>query len=428
MLTLSDLYSSFEDRRGITTRAGLTSALIYMEGASFGAWFNILDHAMASGKTLALRDQIVIENAFCTPQWVAYLGYLDALPADTKILPRIDTAELAGDTKLGIAELKKQARKIREALAAAGQLAVVVVRIETLEAYKNLHDKLQSFQFGMDSFQELNAAANEMATDPAQERKLKNFLKLLRLLCSQISSDVSKLPASEGGWFAPLTEAAQRLDQAIQQKSADSFDALDDVRNVLRVVPQRLNERIVETTKDLRFDQLAAAVSATLPKLPDADPARPQISSAHGSIRVLQLTTTARVNEHGLWQAVDRKVANLMDLLVPPDAPLGPAVNGDPSLPYQFAPIWRALRPKVTELMALDPNGTWREKLLNYQTEIDSLLTRERVDTPFIGAFEDFRNESLQRFVEVDLALKQDCERLAEISVPLREILKELNP
>ncbi|WJI42617.1 hypothetical protein NL532_18210 [Mesorhizobium sp. C120A] len=83
---------------------------------------------------------------------------------------------------------------------------------------------------------------------------------------------------------------------------------------------------------------------------------------------------------------------------------------------------------KVQVLADLDPNGKWRTTLAGYSTDVNDELARETVDPAFILAFEAYRDEAQQRFVQVDLALKTECASIVRVSTPLHRIIEELGP
>ncbi len=66
--------------------------------------------------------------------------------------------------------------------------------------------------------------------------------------------------------------------------------------------------------------------------------------------------------------------------------------------------------------------------LAAYSTDVNDQLSRETVDTAFILAFEAYRDEAQQRFVQVDLALKTECASIVRVSTPLHKIIEELGP
>lgn len=398
----------------VTKDATIVAGAINLQGPALTVWFNILDNALASQLTQKLMDAILIENPQCAPLCSAYVDELSKGERPTPDLPGATTDERVNVARAGFDAVNRQSRDIQAELAAGSGLATATALIDTLATYKNLHDGLQSFQYGIGSFQVLLSAARRMDADPEQVRVLRKFLGQLRLFCQQIGDFVAALPQGptlrdiEQAWLDDLNTAAKSLQAAIDTKSPLAYDALYDVRTVLRVVPSRLNQQIFVTAKNLPFDTLARGLDAIVAKLPAGDAASAPIAAAHDSILVLSSTIYARVVEHKLWQDVDHKLADLADLIEPANGPPGTASN---ALPFQFSPLWRNLTGKIQTLGDLDPGGQWRKTLDGYGLGVNDQLTREVVDSAFALAFEAYRDEAQQRFVQVDLRSRESARR-----------------
>lgn len=431
-LQLADLYPLPPDWLQVTKQAGIIAGAINLQGAALTVWFNILDYALTNKMSQALMNTVVAQNPQCEALCKVYLDELAKGEKPTPELPGLTTDDRVNTALAGFNAVNQQPRDIQAALAAGSGLATVTGQIDILATYKNLHDGLQSFQYGIGSFQTLLIAARDMGTSLEQVRVLRKFLNQLRLFCASTGEKVAVLPAGpalrdiEQAWLDDLGQAATKLQGAIVNKSPDAYDALFDVRTVLRVVPSRLNQQIFVTAKNLPFGLLATGLDTIAGKLPTDDPAVPPIKAAHDAIMVLSSTIYARVVEHKLWQDVDNKLASLADMIEPVESAQGAAA--DKSLPFQFSPLWRNLETKVRVLTDLDPNGAWRTTLAAYSTDVNDQLSREAVDTAFILAFEAYRDEAQQRFVQVDLALKTECASIVRVSTPLHKIIEELGP
>jgi hypothetical protein len=428
-LKLAELYPLPSDWLRVTRDANLLAGAIALQGAALTVWFNILDYASANKHTPQLVDVIRGDYPAYAALCAAYLEELENGVRPTPELPGATTDDRVNIALSGLDAVNRQSRDIQASLGSANGLAIATARIDTLATYKNLHDSLQSFQYGIGSFKVLVSAARHMEVDVEQKRVLRKFLGSLRLLCIQIGQFVAALPEGptlrdfEQTWLGELEAAANKLDDAIQ--SAEAYDAIYDVRAVLRVVPLRLDKQIFVTAKTLPFAALADGLDTIVKKLPADDLAVTQIQDARESILILSSTVYARVVEHKLWQDVDRKLGDLNEMIEPADGPLGPAAN---ALPFQFSPSWRTLVKNVQTASSLGSEGRWQKKLADYAIGVDDQLTREVVDGAFILAFEAYRDEAQQRFVMIDLALKKECASLTRISEPLHKILEELGP
>jgi hypothetical protein len=429
-LQLADLYPLPPDWLRVTKDAGIVAGAINLQGAALTVWFNILDYALTNKLSQQLMDKVVASNPQCAALCNAYLGEIAAGDKPTSELPGLTTDDRVNTAVAGFDAINLQPKDIQAALATRDGLTAVTSQIDVLAAYKGLHDGLQSFQYGIGSFQSLMIAGRDMGADLNQARVMRKFLNQLRFLCASAGDKITILPEGpalrdiEQAWLDDLGEAATKLQGAIPDTSADAYDALLDVRDVLRVAPSRLNQQIFLTARNLPFGLLAAGLETIAGKLTAGEPSLPSINAAHDAIKVLSSTIYARVVEHKLWQDIDNKLMSLTDLLEPIDG----AVSADKSLPFQFSPVWRKLEEKVRVLVDLDPNGLWRKTLADYSTDVNDQLSRETVDTAFILAFEAYRDEAQQRFVQVDLALKTECASIVRISTPLHNIIRDLGP
>ncbi|MGX9144516.1 hypothetical protein [Mesorhizobium sp. 128a] len=412
----------------VTKQAGIVAGAINLQGAALTVWFNILDYAQAKKLSQPLVNIVVQQNPQCAAICKAYLDELAAGEKPTPELPGLTTDDRVNTAVAGFDAVNQQPKDIQAVLAAGDGLTAVTSQIDVLATYKNLHDGLQSFQYGIGSFQSLMIAGRDMGADLNQVRVLRKFLNQLRLFCASAGDKVTVLPPGpalrdiEQAWLDDLGQAATKLQGAIPDTSADAYDALLDVRTVLRVVPSRLNQQIFVTAKNLPFGILATGLEIIAGKLPADEPSVPAIKAAHDAIKVLSSTIYARVVEHKLWQDIDNKLASLTDMIEPIEG----GAAADKSLPFQFSPLWRNLEVKVKVLADLDPNGQWRTMLAGYSTDVNDQLSRETVDTAFILAFEAYRDEAQQRFVQVDLALKTECASIVRVSTPLHKIIEDL--
>jgi hypothetical protein len=412
----------------VTKDAGILAGAINLQGSALAVWFSILDYAQANKLSQPLMATVAAQNPQCSALCTAYLQELTTGAKPTPDLPGLTTDDRVNTAVAGFDAVNQQPKDIKAVLAAGDGLTAVTSQIDVLATYKNLHDGLQSFQYGIGSFQSLMIAARDMGTDLNQVRVLRKFLNQLRLFCASAGDKITVLPPGpalrdiEQAWLDDLGSAATKLQGAIPDTSADAYDALLDVRTVLRVVPSRLNQQIFVTAKNLPFGILARGLETIAGKLPADDPSVPAIKAAQDAIKVLSSTIYARVVEHKLWQDIDNKLASLTDMIEPIEG----GAAADKSLPFQFSPLWRNLETKVKVLADLDPNGQWRTMLAGYSTDVNDQLSRETVDTAFILAFEAYRDEAQQRFVQVDLALKTECASIVRVSTPLHKIIEDL--
>lgn len=419
-----------DDWLRITSDATLIAGAISLQGPALTVWFNILDYALTNKLTEKLMAAVLAGNPQCATLCADYAAELAKGEKPTPELPGTTTDDRVNTARGGFDAVSRQSRDIQADLVTGNGLETATTLIDTLACYKNLHDALQSFQYGISSFPVLLSAADHMDTDIEEVRVLQKFLGQLRFVCQQVGQSVAALPQGptlrdiEQAWIDRLETAAGGLRAAISAHSLGVYDAIYDVRSVLRGIPSRLDQQIFVTARSLPFALLADSLNTIAGKLPADDPAVAPIQDARDSIMVLASTINARVIEHQKWQEVDRILTDLTEMIEPVDGTNGPRAG----VAFQFSRRWRNLTNKVQTLSDLDPRSKWTVEIANYSTGVNDQLTRETVDSAFILAFEAYRDEAQQRFVQVDLALKRECTSLVRVSEPLHRILEDLKP
>lgn len=429
-LKLAELYPLPDDWLRVTSDATLIAGAISLQGPALTVWFNILDYALTNKLTEKLMAAVLANNPQCATLCADYVAELAKGERPTPELPGTTTDDRVNTARGGFDAVSRQSRDLQAELATGNGLETATTLIDTLATYKNLHDALQSFEYGISSFQVLVSAAGQMDTDVEQVRVLQKFLGQLRFVCQQVGQFVAALPQGptlrdiEQAWIDRLVAAAEDLRAAIGTHSDAVYDAIYDVRSVLRGIPSRLDQQIFVTARSLPFGMLANGLNAIAGKLPTDDPAVAPIKDARDSIMVLASTINARVLEHQKWQEIDRILADLAELIESVDG----ATPAKANVVLQFSRRWRNLTSKVKILSDLDPGSQWTVEIANYGARLNDQLTRETIDSTFILAFEAYRDEAQQRFVQVDLALKRECTSLVRVSEPLHRILEDLQP
>ena len=429
-LKLAELYPLPDDWLRVTRDATLIAGAISLQGPALTVWYGILDYALTNKLTEKLIAAVLIDNPQCKALCADYLAELAKGERPTPELPGNTTDDRVNTARGGFDAVSRQSRDIQAELAAGNGLETATTLIDTLATYKNLHDALQSFEYGISSFQALATAAGQMDTDIEQVRVLQKFLTQLRNVCQQLGQFVAALPQQpnlrdiEQAWVDQLVTASEDLRDAIGTHSDGVYDAIFDVRSVLRGIPARLDQQIFVTARSLPFGLLADGLNTIAGKLPTDDPSVAPIKDARDSIMVLASTINARVIEHQKWQKVDRILGDLTELIESVDSTTGAKANVVP----QFSKQWRNLTAKVQVLSDLDPGSQWTVEIARYAIKMNDQKERETIDSAFILAFEAYRDEAQQRFVQVDLALKRECTSLVRVSEPLHRILEDLQP
>lgn len=305
---------------------------------------------------------------------------------------------------------------VRAALSSSkAELRVIASTIDSLDAYKALHECLHQLQ--AKQFRALREAARSLPDNPAQAAELRVFRNQLRNACLFAREAAAKLPdapvvrRTELLWIEELEQAGDEFHKAIQDRNADAARrALNRIARIMRSTPPRLNMLIFAIATELPLENLARALEqvATGPDGP--------VSGALQALRLIIPAIRARVVEHKDWQEADVRIAELDQLVE----------HSSADLVDEFAEDWLELKAMVLELTAREPGAQWATDLEACVRAVDDSLATETVDAQFLDAFAAFRGEAQYRFLLVDSRLKADCTELVKIGEPLNRILSEL--
>jgi len=295
------------------------------------------------------------------------------------------------------------------------QLQQIVGTIDSLNAYKSLHECLHQLQ--AKQFRALKDAARNLPTQPDQAAELLAYRNQLRSACLIARQAVSELPdmpvlrATEIMWIDVLEAAGDQFHDAIDNgdpKGARS--ALRKIRAIMVTDPPRLNRLIFTTATALPLNDLMNALRDV------GGEDIPDVAAALNSLRLISATIRAGVVEHREWQDADIRIAEIDQLFE----------RDSPDQLEEFATDWLELKAIVQDLAVRDPDAKWAGKIQLYINNVDDGLAPEDADGPFRLAFDSFRGEAQFRFLMVDSKLKADCSALVRIGNPLHRILEEL--
>jgi hypothetical protein len=313
-------------------------------------------------------------------------------------------------------------------------LAVVVVDIETLEVYKNLHECLHLLQ--MKAFGSLRFLAKQPSKSAADIEILREYQEQLNTVYTKAREWADRFPAGttlrevEIIWIDALETAANKYQPALDADNArETFLALNSVRSVLRREPFNLSQRIYATAKGLPLQNLTAALLNVSTAIGAAQTAIPV---AYASMRDLHGTLLGRVREHKLCQDADNLIWDLEETFE----------HASDTAREDFNLTWPEARASILSLAALDPTAQWSKNTRQYSDRLDDVLERfgaldttepaaaelKKAFDDLKKAFDAFRREVRFHFFAVDAKLRADCAALVKIGVPLKNILEDLGP
>lgn len=421
-VVLKNANSIAVDRNASTGENTFVAGDIQMEGRATTVWHNILVYAQTGGKTEYLIAAILRDFPDIKPLCDAYQAKLAAGIVLTLDLPGTSFADRIRAAIAGLTAIDHLPPEQKAAFAAVTTLKNITENIDILAIYKEIHDTMQVSGILTGGIQPLFDVASRMATEPRQALVMQQFSGRLWKLCTKCDEYVNKLPTNanlqgmERVWLDDISAACTVLQKTSATSADDAYEALDLVRGTLRTVPVRLDQQIFLTAKNLPLAALADALADLLARLAEDAPAHATIATARDAILIVKAAIQARVLEHQLWQKVDNKLAALVDL-----TETATERDGQPTGPLalQFSRIWRETTRIVDTLAKLDPGAAWNVNLQTRAAHVVEELTREVIDINLILDFEAYCDGARDRFVNVDFALKDECDSLTGISAPL---------
>ena len=421
MSRLADLYPEVDDRLRVVESAGIDAKHINFRGGALNGWHAVLRYTKPRGMSRALLEVVVEEIPSLASLVQKYLDEEsdrppgDEMAVDEQLRRAVKGIDAAGD-RLQDPSIKQKLLATRE------MLGVVIEQIDTLAAYKGLHDELQRFQFTSTSWRKLKTAAANR--DNAGRALLEAHLKRLEELRDDAPAWIEALPLASGlrppehEWLQDVTNAVVQFDAKLRAGIAEPLIAsLEGLRELLGDVATHMDERIFFTARAIPLRALADTLRDIAAALATDDPAAAAVLDARSAILNLTSILLGRVIEHKIWQDADNRIQGLSILVEP---------SGD-AIPPNVIRKWREVKSTMATLIQLDPSGRWRKAIEDCTRALELQLTRPRADTALVLAFEAYREEALQQFVQVDLSLKNDCKSLAQMQVPLNNILQELD-
>lgn len=368
-------------------------------------------------------ERIVLAELLCRyPSEAGLSAAIDKASPDARLaIP--SAGQQVADVVSGLAAIKARLQNpaVREDLIQSGsQLRLIVETINSLDAYKSLHECLHQLQ--AKQYWVLKDAAKQLPTSREQASELRVYRNQLRSACLFARGAVLKLPeqpvvrTTETEWIDDLDAAGAQFHEAIDQRNPDrARSALKKIRRIMVSAPPRLNSMIVTNAKALPLSDLAR----TLSELAEATGAA-EIKAALHALELIIPTIRAGVVEHREWQDADVRIGELDQLFE----------HGGTDLIEDFTSDWIELKAMVQDQIARDPGADWTKDMQGYIDKVDDDLASESVlgktDADFQDAFAAFRGEAQYRFLTVDSRLKANCSALAQVSAPLNAILVEL--
>jgi hypothetical protein len=328
-----------------------------------------------------------------------------------------ETVEAVRQGLKALDQLRKERKDVNGVVAQSREtLAPLLQGLKNLQAYKALHDTLQTIQ--VQQYSLLVADIEKLRQDPMTQIGLLNQVTAVKSLCERAMNNAKLLPNKEFNqeirWIRTLTAAVDELRNVIDDmKDMDARDAATEIRNAIHTEPTRLNSELVSSAESLPLENLISAFDGvtSIPGLQAErkralDFAKAKLESLWGELR-------GRVSRHDHWQEVETQLCGADN-----------EIERSSPAPDLFGIYWRKVKQKITPLWDLDPSADWVAKTQRLSSDIDMALAAAPVD--FINLkvkYGRFRNGATTQFYRVDGELKSLCDEIVNLREPLTDIL-----
>ncbi len=332
--------------------------------------------------------------------------------ATNQITPttRVDVGE-----RLGVLPGLMQSGAVRSRVATfRADFEAACQQIDLLVQYKDLHDLLHKLQFRC--YNVILQEAPRFPDDALSVDNLLNYEVTLQDLLAQLRGLAARplISGAELGWVDDVGQAQGLLHQALTQLDATPLKrAILLLKRVIALQPSGVNQRLAAAARALRLGALVEAmraIHAALGELAlDQDKVR-QFEQGVTALRSLDAQLMALIDAHDQWQAVERMLGRIEDVMV-----------------YDLTELelsWPDVRTRVTTLANAGAEE-WVTLLNEDAANLDGALTAQN-PSMIQRYFRRYRQRAGNRFYQVDTMLKNLCEELRHVGEPLASVLRIL--
>lgn len=348
-----------------------------------------------------------------------FMRATDGLLWQVKAKPKSDPAPAhrnGGATQAeplsALADLMRKNTQVRNTVAAfRADFHAANQQIELLNNYKSVHDLLHRLQFRC-----YNVIAQELSRFPQDTLALDNLVNYevtLQDLIGELHTVLkqTKLPSGEVGWVDDVVQAQVKLHDAIDKIDVEALKrTIWLLKRVIALQPSSVNQRLNAAARALRLSTLVEAmitIRSALGELPLAGDKLVQFDSGVEALRSLSTRLTRLVDDHDHWQAVERTLGRIEDVMV-----------------YNLTELefsWPDVQSKIDQLCA-DQTEEWAQLLKQDGSEVSNALTGQN-PSQIQRYFRRFRQRASNRFYQVDVMLKDLCGELRTVGNPLASVL-----
>ncbi|MBK8985384.1 MAG: hypothetical protein IPM39_04775 [Chloroflexi bacterium] len=214
-------------------------------------------------------------------------------------------------------------------------------------------------------------------------------------------------------WATQLAKVRETMRTAVEEADLDQLSSAS--RLLFRIInrqPSRLNAQLIITTKALRLQNLATAVTTICANIDasnlEGSELVSQIRQDSGALGSIDAHLQRLAAEHDAWQAIEDELRRVESTL---DSGLG-----------ELHEAWPDLQPMTGRLLA-DKTEAWASDLQTVMASLGQAI-EEAVIVTARRLFRRFRSQIGRRFRQVDVELLSLCHDLQKVGESLDLVLR----
>lgn len=286
-------------------------------------------------------------------------------------------------------------------------------QIEVLGFYKDLHDLLHTLQFKCYNYLiNVVRTARTYPDDTAVWDSVIEYELMLQDIVEDLEGAARRQPPSGAAvtWVSGLVESLRQLFTAVESHDAESIHAaIQPIQKVLARQPARLNDRLDEAARALPLAALVDALTGVCDSLDQRQVNQTTLLRFRTGVEALNdlAAGLSVLNvEHGKWQEIDSEIRLFES-----------GVSKDVS---ELVDSWPGLK-ALTEGQCGGVADEWARLLAEEVRKLDEAIGAD--EHPKIRQyFQRYRTRVNNRFYQVDLNLKELCEKLRTVGEPLATV------
>jgi hypothetical protein len=288
-------------------------------------------------------------------------------------------------------------------------------QIEILGYYKDLHDLLHTLQFSCYSY--LTSLVRNAKLEPDDISIWDNFIQYERALDQIIvglrkSADPSLTTRIALPWIQKLLADLTQVFHAISENNIEGIaTAIRPIQRVLATEPSRINDRLAAAAEAIQLPMLIDALVGVRNSIDVTGVNREKVNKFGNGVNAicdLKEKLYELIENHNRWQEIDidfRRIEGLM--------------TNDYS---ELENSWPDLK-AMTESQVVNIKDDWALLLARDIQKLDAALVTADLKK-IRQAFQSVRTRANYRFYDVDLSLKDLCDKLRKVGEPLSDAWK----